>query len=321
VAAVGLGAVSLFEVRCTSGGEAADDAAPFGGGPGERGRTTIRLGGSAEAGATGEALNPLCGLGRCRPETNDGCEGPSQGGAPSTGGAGGGAGGEGGNAGSAGFDAGGGFSKLGKEEASHYGQACRVREKAASCSGDCPRERACISAGNGGELAPCFASSDCGAGLACIAEGGAGLCRRYCCTSASCGDDAFCELGAEIDSELIVPVCAPLTVCSAFDAFPCPMGHTCSCGSARACSVVKNDGRTGCAVPGDRAAGDACSGFVQGECGAGFICSLSLGCLKFCQLDDLTSCESGAKCQAPADFAPGLGVCVGGTSDSALSGR
>jgi hypothetical protein len=318
---MGLCALSLFEVRCGSGGDAPEDAIPYGGAPGERGRTTIRLGGSAEGGAAGEALNPLCGFGACRPETNDGCEGPSQGGAPSAGGAGGALGGEGGNAGSAGYDAGGGFSKPLRGEDASYGQACRVREPVGSCSGDCARVTACVSAGGGGELDPCFSSSDCGAGLACITEGGAGLCRRYCCTSGACGEGAFCELGEEIDSELVVPVCAPLTACSILDVFPCPKGRVCSCGSARACSVVKNDGRTGCVVPGTAEAGEACSGFVQGECGAGFICSQSLGCLKFCQLDDPTSCENGSKCQAPADFVSGLGVCIGATADAASSGR
>jgi hypothetical protein len=304
---------ALFELRCSNGAGVADDFTPLAGGPGERDTTTIRLRGSAEGGAGADLMNPLCGRGDCQLETNLGCRAPAEGGA----------GGEPGFAGSGGV-AGAAGSPMGGEgpksaPLTEPGEACRVRGSEEDCSEDCERIRSCEPQGQGQELGPCFSPSDCADGLTCVGEGGSGICRRYCCTAASCGANGFCELGQELGTELEVPVCARLTVCSTLDPYPCPEGKVCPCGSERVCAVVKSDGRTGCVVPGQGQEGDDCAGYHQGECAAGFVCSSTLGCLRICQLGEVAACGSQAICQAPADFAPGLGVCVG-ASESASDG-
>jgi hypothetical protein len=308
-ASIGLGMLALllcvFEVRCTSSSDSSDDGVPFGGSPGERDRSTIRLPGTGQGGQPSERSNPFCGVGACDAETNLGCQPPP---ASGSGGASGGPGfgGEGGSAGHAGGGAG---PEAEFHAGSNYGEACRIVEPSLGCGVYCPRERRCLAAGRGVEFSPCFSASDCEAGLTCIGDGGSGVCRRYCCGATSCGNSGFCETAAEVETGVLVPVCAPLATCSMLDPFPCPIGRVCTCGSERTCAFVKNDGRTGCVVPGKGREGDACLGFNQGECAAGYVCSTTLGCLRICQLDDADACGGGS-CQAPADFAVGLGVCV-----------
>lgn len=307
--------VAAFGTNCNSEQSGDDDDLGPAGKPNGRQDTTVRIPGSSYGGDGSLSLNPLCGEGSCVPDTNEGCEAPSS--------VGGGGGGEGGSAGSAGASNHFGGEALGwageVEGASQreriVGEACRVttNKKDESCTdGQCPVERACAGVGAAEEFGPCFSTTDCGAGLACVGAGDAGMCRRYCCDETSCGSGAFCEVGAELGTGLSVPVCANLTACSMLEDYPCPKGSLCACGTERACAIVKSDGSTGCVVPGEGLQGEACLGLHHGECAAGYVCSKGLGCLQVCEIGVVSACPTGALCQAPAEFPAGLGVCVDG---------
>ncbi|HSC89499.1 MAG TPA: hypothetical protein VLC09_19590, partial [Polyangiaceae bacterium] len=141
----------------------------------------IRPGGAGGAGP-GESLSALCGAGACVPDDLSGCEG-----------------------GAAGLGGEGGQGELGPR-----GDSCQL---VVDCQGEgCTTSRECAASGSGVRGAPCFASSDCEAGMACVGDSATGSCQPYCCrgTQASCGESDFCGARPLVGSGgTLVPVCLP----------------------------------------------------------------------------------------------------------------
>lgn len=292
--------------HCSAAGD--DAMGPAGGGAdlsGTGGRASGNLEISDTGGSTGgvATLHPLCGTGKCLPDDPEACSdtGTGYGGAPSMGG----------DSGLGGLEPGSLDDSVG---------TCRIVLESDGCGDDCEVTRACESTGTASVDAPCLASSDCEPGLACVGEGVTGTCRPYCCEGTStCDDGYYCASRDEVGSDLSVPVCAPVDNCSLLEPYPCPAGEECTCTGDMACVVVRADGSTACAEPGDGGRGAACTGKSTGECAYGFVCSPSQGCLEVCSTVGANSgCQDGAHCQTPPGFPVDLGVCVG-SSDSAAA--
>jgi hypothetical protein len=300
-----------------------------------------------EGGMSG--LNPLCGIdvtNGCLPDDDKACLGYMPGtqrlellplggaggeGGSSGGGSGGasgsageqGAGGDGGVAGSGGVSgAAGGGGVTGAAGSDQTGSdaggpayACRVvRSRGVSLS-------ECAATGRGDENAPCFTGADCGAGLGCVADGAVSRCLPYCCEGDSrcssagsyCAERPLRDASIPTSAaEVLVPVCVPADHCELSEPFPCPSERACQCSAGTACMVVRPDGTTACAVPGQGTLGQAC------PCAYGFICSQGTGtatCVKLCATSDEgdagLACPAG-KCQASSELPAGWGVCVGG---------
>lgn len=295
-------------IQCSGSDSDGGDEAPTGDGdsyPVDNNK--LDLGGLG--GSRGEAiqgLHPLCGAGSCLPDDAEACtfEG--------SGGAGGGPGESmGGAAGSVSFNPG---------DLAEVGTACRVGT-AADCEGEsCDVVRSCRPSGASDVGNPCVAAEDCRAGLACVGEGVSGVCRPYCCagTENSCSTGTFCDERPLPEApQIYVPVCIPIDSCALSEPFPCPAGGECTCKGDRACIVVRSDGATACTVPGPGQLGDPCTGAEAAECAHGFVCSPSAGCMKLCStVAQESECPEGGTCQAPSEFPPDLGVCVG-TSNGA----
>ena len=251
------------------------------------------LGGAANAGeSAGGAAGESSGVGG---ESGDGVGGAATGGVASGGAA---AGGEAGNAGNGSVEPPG---------PAKYGcQVTRVGNLV---------ERSCQLAGEGELNAPCFSAGDCQAGLACVSEGEAGRCLRYCCE----GDDA-CGKGTYCAEQPLrkptsdtsntepprVPVCVPADDCSLEETFPCPAGTECRCQGNTACLVVRADGTTTCRTPGTGQQGEAC------PCAWNHVCSsVTQKCVKICNTDPAKDDCGEQKCQASSELPPNFGVCVG----------
>ena len=187
------------------------------------------------------------------------------------------------------------------------GVACRVE---ATSQGP---TRTCGLAGAGRDSDPCTSSIDCAGGLACVSEGDAGICRPYCCSLGQdpCAPGSYCGERVLLGSELEVPVCVRADNCSLSQAYPCEGDEECQCHEGTACLVVRRDGTTTCAVPGEGEAGDAC------PCAWGHVCSQASGtCLKLCETVavDSDQCDGGI-CQAAANLPGSWGVCIQTDSD------
>lgn len=194
--------------------------------------------------------------------------------------------------------------------------ACHIRREATSSL-----VRRCEVAGSKASGEPCTSSGDCLPGLGCVGEENVGRCRPFCCdTETSCDDDSFCAARPLRDDadptlgQLSVPVCAPADNCSLGEPYPCDdtdPNAGCVCKEGTACTVVRADGTTSCVPPGTGTAGQEC------PCAAGHICSQASGrCVRICKLGAADSeCGTG-RCQAPANFPEGFGVCVASDVDA-----
>jgi hypothetical protein len=317
-----LAAFSTLRACSGTGTSTAPGVPPIGGGAGigggtggtrfpEEQTTEIPDPNLADGGAA--SLDARCGVGDCVPDDSAGCEKavtepPSPGpGDTASGGA-----------------ADGGAGSAPAAAASGSSLACRVvaiDEEPASV---------CRSSGSGELDAPCLSTDDCGTGFACVGGGLAGRCRPYCCRQAeSCEsfEGTYCspEPQREGESEtdeapLIVPVCVSVDDCDLGEAYPCPAGHACECGSEKACMVVRSDrqrstsrsglGMTACVEPGAGKAGEPC------PCDWGHVCSranataeTSGTCLELCStLADKGTCSG--RCQASTELPLGWGVCI-----------
>jgi len=293
---IGLIACAALAMNCSSSdGVIADSGSADDEGNSRGGGSTIDLNSPGGGGNTGaDGLSPLCGVGSCMPDDAKSCD-LGMGGESA----------QGGQGGASGFPAGPG--DLGPQ-----GSSCQV---STVCDGDeCAPQRSCGAVGSGERGAPCFGSSDCAAGFACIGDTATGSCQPYCCrgTTDACGAQDFCGsrplVGAE---DTLVPVCVPTEKCSLTEPFPCPEGRSCGCSGDRACVVVRSDGQTACAVPAKGKDGDTCSGDEPGACAHGYVCSEGSGCLKLCNtVGSESGCDQGDSCQTPAGFPTDLGVCV-----------
>lgn len=171
---------------------------------------------------------------------------------------------------------------------------------------------ACLPTGTGAIDAPCQGSIDCERGAACVPTEGtrnqtaAGICRPYCCGDLEeCGEGSFCAPRALVeDPDLDVPVCVAVTPCELLEDGSCPIGTT--------CAVVRADGTTSCAAPGDGELCEPC------PCAAGYVCAVHTGlCQKLCRTDGSEDECGGGLCQGGSSGYPaGIGVCVGGPDDA-----
>lgn len=185
--------------------------------------------------------------------------------------------------------------------------ACQV-----TAPGSVPLPR-CLPAGIGAAGDACEEVTDCAAGLACVNEAGAGRCLPYCCTGVgACEAGSYCaprSLRTVQGNARSVPVCVPAEQCELDEPFPCA-GDACSCATGKACTVVRDDGTTGCISPGRGEATERC------PCAAGYFCAPASGtCLQFCSTSGQAPCASG-RCQMTAGFPEGWGLCVGGGATS-----
>jgi hypothetical protein len=181
------------------------------------------------------------------------------------------------------------------------GVACRVSEGA-----DGP-VRVCGLAGPGQTGGPCTSAADCAAELACVGEGEAGVCRRYCCGGAEragCEAGNYCAPRRLFGTQISVPVCVRADSCSLAEPSPCPEGEECLCKGDTACMVVRGDGTTTCIEPGQGEAGEPC------PCAWGHVCSQASGtCLKLCETVAADQCGGGV-CQGAATLPESWGVCI-----------
>lgn len=182
--------------------------------------------------------------------------------------------------------------------------ACRVQPAASVSANGQGSEPACSVAGAGMDGAACKSGTDCAAGFDCI---GSGECRHYCCEgNTMCAGTEFCDVQPlALASTTKVPVCMPIMPaggCMLLVPNQCPMGET--------CSIVREDGTTGCVEIGDRKAGDPCD---AAHCAAGLVC---LGapdarlCYELCHTSSAT-CSQPQTCQGglPLFQDPSVGVC------------
>lgn len=242
--------------------------------------------------------NPLCGEG-CSPDAVDDCASFVPPAADA---------GDGGGAADAGAPEAGPYPEAGVSEggpSNAYGCFVQV--------GPTGPVAACALSGSGNSGAPCVSAQDCAAGFACVGDGSAAQCRRYCCAQdpkqQECDSGSYCAERTLRDetgpTALKVPVCVQADNCELDEPYPCPSNKKCTCKDGMACAVVQSDGTTSCIVPGSGLAGDAC------PCAPGHVCAKATNaCLKLCKTQAGTSeCGSG-KCQGASYLPDGFGVCV-----------
>ena len=160
----------------------------------------------------------------------------------------------------------------------------------------------------------CASSTQCAAGLTCVAsEGNTATCKRFCVNDSSC-------LGAEICNGLItLEGGVQVTVCGT-GAKPCDMSDL-GCGDTLACQL----GDTGllCGQPGALIHGELCRREGPGACEAGLHCLVE--CTELCALpsnelaDSVPKCDERCVTVAIVDVELGLGVCADGAPPAECS--
>ncbi len=165
--------------------------------------------------------------------------------------------------------------------------------------GDAPRV-GCFQAGNKGDGEACSAINECEDGFFCFirAEGEMGICRHYCCGSAS-----VCPNRAQLCNVTIGPgilFCDEPDTCNVVEQTGCEME-----GAGAGCYLVTNDGALRCLAPtANKMQGETCG--TANECAPGFVCLGSMAgnqCQRFC---DTTDCgaDAGADCPCNGLDAP-----------------
>jgi len=198
------------------------------------------------------------------------------------------------------------------------GLACRVVPVP---SGASSQGTSCDVAGPSADGAECGSSADCAPGYDCVGSGAVlagdggvrGTCRHYCCAGNSqCPTSEFCDVQPLAQASTTpVPVCMPIDPCGASglagqvdqDLPVCPAGQT--------CTVVREDGATGCVEIGPVTALGSCS---ASHCGAGLAClgpASDRVCYTLCSTNSPGDCVAPATCQGglPLFQNPMVGVC------------
>ncbi len=275
---------------CAAQDEAAQGAGGSSSGTGDVGSAaSVGVGGNdadatvpdAQPDVTPPTYADLCGDGPCAPGPGDGCEGESE-----------------------------ARGARNEDEGPIQGATARGCHVVADDDGD--PETVCVTVGEGEVDAPCQTGADCGPGTTCVPteqsgnQTPAGICRPYCCDDVeNCGDGSFCAPRPQIeDPDLDVPVCVAVTPCELLEDGSCPVGTT--------CLVVREDGTTSCAQPGNGGLCEPC------PCAAGFVCAIHTGlCEKLCRTDGTgDECGSGFCQGGSSDYPAGIGVCVAGDDDA-----
>jgi hypothetical protein len=154
----------------------------------------------------------------------------------------------------------------------------------------------------------CEIGEDCAPGFDCVAEGkGVKTCRHYCCGGTckgnpSNGSPTFCDVQSLVDVPQKAPVCMPLKRCSKLLA-------TGECGANESCTVVTEEGDTGCVVVGDKQVGESCD---ESHCAAKLACLGQPGarnCFKLCKVT-ASDCPGSQSCVTSAAFQDtDFGIC------------
>lgn len=176
----------------------------------------------------------------------------------------------------------------------------------------------CWISGAGDDGSGCTSTRDCQAGYACVGEPNAGQCRKFCCEGDSacvaldqdqtdrhhfCDERPLRSPNAEGALGVAVPVCALAEMCDLSEPFSC-RGSDCTCAPDEACTIVNQEGATGCRVPGEGGLEEAC------PCQAGFYCHpVENTCKQLCVLDSDDGACGESLCQATANFPAGWGLC------------
>lgn len=161
--------------------------------------------------------------------------------------------------------------------------------------------------------AKCERGADCAAGFDCVTTNDVGYCRRYCC-SGSCGTyrsqngaETFCDVqrlhGWAASLVVKAPVCMPIKTCKLFTVDECAENET--------CSVVTDDGTTGCVANGNATVGQSCD---QEHCSTGLACLGQAGsrkCLQLCKTKNGPTCAANQICKTSPIFPdPTIGFCA-----------
>jgi hypothetical protein len=163
------------------------------------------------------------------------------------------------------------------------------------------RTQACALAGTGRDGDSCQSGADCAPAFECV--GTLGQCRHYCCGGDTSCTSGFCDIQSTRDTNVAVPVCAPVSPCKLLTWNACATGQT--------CAIVKDDGTTSCVAVGTAKAGDACDWV---HCGAGLTCLGKSGarlCYTLCHLNEPGDCPGAMKCKGSAELFsdPDYGIC------------
>lgn len=155
----------------------------------------------------------------------------------------------------------------------------------------------------------CETGADCAPGFDCVMTNDVGYCRRYCC-SGSCGTyrsqngaETFCDVQRLQGGTTKAPVCMPIKTCKLFTDNECAGNET--------CSVVTDDGTTGCVANGNANVGQSCD---QEHCSTGLTCLGQAGsrkCLQLCKTKNGPTCAPNQVCKTSPIFPdPTIGFCA-----------
>jgi hypothetical protein len=172
------------------------------------------------------------------------------------------------------------------------GEAAAVCDDKVSCTTDTCQGNFCQHS-----FCPDPAAKLCCEGKGCAA----------CCNDSQCGDpNDPCMVGSCRDGKCSrVPLCGEGQSCC-----PNPDGTTATCG--KCCSADECDDKVGCTV--DKCGGGQCSNTPQAEqCGAGYVCNPTDGCVKAPVCTVSTDChpavcQSNPRCEGGACFFEGCAV-------------
>ena len=188
------------------------------------------------------------------------------------------------------------------ETSANAAPACRLQAADAAASSVAP---ACVAAGPGGDGSWCKTSSECAASYDCV---GAGTCQHYCCGgNTECVTSEFCDVQPTTQTpDLVVPVCMPIQSCNLLaQPSSCPQGQT--------CSVVRENGLTGCVAIGTQQVGEPCD---QAHCAAGLACLGTPGereCYQLCHTANPSECASSQQTTCTGGLPlfpdPSVGIC------------
>jgi hypothetical protein len=202
------------------------------------------------------------------------------------------------------------------------GYACRVQPVSSSGGMNSPAMPAtgCSPSSGDAVTGECKVSNDCAPSYDCVGTAGTtasttGACRHYCCAGNSVceqlpdGASLFCDVQfLKEASATPVPVCMPIFACDLQEQLTQP-GHACN-SDTQTCSVVREDGKTGCVDIGPQGPMDSCD---VAHCQEGLVCLGAPGqrlCYQLCDTQS-NSCTAPETCQGglPLFQDPRVGVC------------
>lgn len=163
--------------------------------------------------------------------------------------------------------------------------------------------------GTTGPGMPCADTTECGPGLACFEEAGAGVCARVCCP----GDAMACAVGSRCGGSGVLVDGTETGWGRCLALRSCDVLRPDACEPREGCYLIEAGTRTQteCRVAGVAGAGELC--VEQQECADGFFCGgvgSTTRCVRFCDVAaDRCPTEEG-RCVAGAHLPDGVGLCT-----------